>query len=248
MSSLSQNIAVRRPVAVTGRNGLLDRYFYFAMSLLMAAVVAWGFSHTVGDKLFHPPVAPPTIIWFHGAAFTAWIGFFIFQSALVRTHNVKLHRSLGWFGAALGTVMVPLGVTTTIIMSRFDTHTLHAPGVDSFMIVGFYDMIAFGACFALAIAWRTKPELHRRLLFIGTCCLLDAAFGRIDYIYNNTLFFYCVDAVILLGVLRDLLVNRQIHKVYLTALPLLIVAQTFVNYTWRGSSGWWLSIAHSLIG
>lgn len=248
MSSVSQNIAAGRPIAITGRNGLIDKYFYFAMSLLVAAIVVWGFSHTVDANLFHPAVPRPLLLWIHGAAFTGWVAFYIFQSALVRTHNVKLHRLFGWFGAALGLSMVVLGIVTSIVMGRFDMHTLHEPGVDAFLIVPFYDMLVFGTCFALAIAWRRKPELHRRLLFIATCCLLDAAFGRIDFLFNNNLFFVCLDGVILLGVLRDLLVSRSVHKVYLTALPMLIVAQVFVNYTWRSGSGWWLSIAHSLLG
>ena len=51
------------------------------------------------------------------------MAFFIFQSALVRTRNVKWHRFFGWFGAALGTSMVVLGVITSVVMGRFDTYT-----------------------------------------------------------------------------------------------------------------------------
>ena len=176
------------------------------------------------------------------------MAFYIFQSALVRTHNVNWHRFFGWFGAGLGTVMVPLGITTSIIMGRFDTYVDHEPGANAFLIVPFFDMTAFGAFFALAILWRKKPELHRRLLFIATCGLLDAAFGRFDYIYNHGLFFPCLDGVILLGVLRDLYVNRRVHKVYLTALPVLIVVQAFVTYTWMSSSAWWVGIGHAILG
>jgi hypothetical protein len=235
-------------MAITGRNGLIDKYFYFAMSLLIAAIVVWGFSHTIEASLFHPTVPRPLLLWIHGAVFSAWVAFFIFQSALVRTRNVKWHRLFGWFGAGLGTAMVLLGVTISIVMGRFDTHILHLPGGDAFLIEPLYDMVAFGTCFALALAWRKKPELHRRMIFVATCCLLDAAFGRVAFLFNNNLFFPCLDGVILLGVLRDLFVNGRIHKVYLTALPLLIVAQAFVIYTWRGGSGWWLNIAHRLLG
>ena len=109
-------------------------------------------------------------------------------------------------------------------------------------------MAAFAVFFGLAVLWRKKPELHRRLLFIATCGLLDAAFGRFDYIYNHGLFFPCLDGVILLGVLRDLYVNRRIHKVYAYALPPLMVVQAFVTYTWKSSSGWWVHIAHAILG
>jgi len=242
MSSISQGIAAGRPIAVTGPKGLI------AMSLLIAAIVVSGFRLTVNANLLHPSIPRPLILWFHAAAFTGWVGFFIFQSALVRTHNVKWHRFFGWFGAALGAVMIPLGITTSIVMGRFDTTAEHLPGADAFLIVPFFDMLAFGTFFALAVLWRRKPELHRRLLFIATCGLLDAAFGRFDYLYFHGLFFPCLDGVILLGVVRDLLVNRRVHKVYLTALPVLFVVQAIVTYTWMSNSAWWVKIAHSILG
>lgn len=258
MASQSRPVNAQRVVPISrGRKetgtltplkGFVNRYFYLAASLLIAGIVVWGFSHTINDNLFHPSVPRPLILWFHGAAFSGWVAFFIFQSALVRTHNVKWHRFFGWFGAGLGTAMVVLGFTTAVIMGRFDTYRLHEPGSDGFLIVPFFDMVAFGTCLALAIAWRKKSELHRRLIFIATCGLLDAAFGRVDYIYNHGLFFWCLDGVILLGVLRDLFVTRRVHKVYLYALPPLIAVQAFVTYTWMSSSAWWVRIAHGILG
>ena len=205
----------------TGRNGILCRYFYFAMSLLLAAIVVTGFKRTVNQNLFHPAIPRPFILWVHASAFSAWVIFFIAQSTLVRVRKVSWHRSIGWFGAGLATVMVPLGVATAIVMARFDMVQLHLPDADAFLSIPFYDMIAFGVSIALAIYWRTKPELHRRLVFIATCGLMDAAFGRFDYLFNNNLFFPCLDLLILLGVARDLLVDRRVHKVYLYAVAVV---------------------------
>jgi hypothetical protein len=245
-----QSISARRETtgAMAPLQRMASKYFYFAMSLLIAVIVVSGFRRTVDANLLHPSIPRPLILWFHAAAFSGWVAFFFFQSALVRTHNVKWHRFFGWFGAALGTVMVPLGITTAIIMGRFDTYQEHQSGADAFLIIPFYDMVAFAAFFALAVLWRKKSELHRRLLFIATCGLLDAAFGRFDYIFNHGLFFWCLDGVILLGVLRDLYVNRRIHKVYLYALPPLIVVQAFVTHTWMSTSAWWVRIGHAILG
>ncbi len=248
MATVSQSTSVNPGVHFTGRNGLVDKYFYFSMSLLVAGIVVSGFGQTVNGNLIHPSVPRPLILWFHAAAFSAWVIFFIFQSALVRTHNVKWHRFFGWFGVALGTVMVPLGVATAIIMGRFDTVVEHRPGSDAFLIVPWYDMAAFVAFFSLAILWRKKSELHRRFIFIATCGLLAAAFGRFQYLSDHNLFYAGVDAVILLGVVRDLLVNRRVHRVYLIALPALIVCQAFVVYTFTNGSAWWLRIADRVLG
>src|SRR5271169_6258645 len=93
---------------VAWRNGILDKYFYFFMSLLFAAIVVTGFSRSVNQNLFHAAPSRPFLLWIHGAAFSGWIVFYIFQSALVRTRHVTWHRFFGWFGAGLAALMVPL--------------------------------------------------------------------------------------------------------------------------------------------
>jgi len=247
MASIPQ-ASVSRPlrIPVTGRNGLLDRYFYFAMSLLVAVIVVWGFSHTVNANLFHASPPRPLLLWIHAAVFSGWVVFFIVQSALVRKHQVRWHRSMGWFGAVLGTTMIVLGTATAIVMGRFDTGQLHMPDSDAFLIVPLFDMVAFAASFGLAVYWRRKPELHRRLIFIATCGLLAAAFGRVDYLILHDLTYVCVDGVIFLGVVRDLFVNRRIHAVYWIAFPALATVQAFVIHTVHSGS-WWISIAHWIL-
>jgi FtsH-binding integral membrane protein len=237
-------------VTVRGRHGILSRYFYFAMSLVLAAIVVAGFKRTVNDNLFHPAVARPFILWIHGSAFAGWVIFFICQTSLVRLHKVSWHRSMGWFGAGLATVMVPLGVTTAIIMARFDMVQLHQSESDAhaFLSIPFYDMIAFGVLVALAIYWRTRPELHRRLIFIATCGLMDAPVARFDYVFDHKLFFPFLDLLIVLGVGRDLLVDRRVHKVYRYALPVLIVGQSLAVYMWRDNPSWWQGITHAILG
>jgi FtsH-binding integral membrane protein len=247
MASLSQTVPARVSKLVPRRSGVMEEYFYFAMSLLIAVIVVTGFSRTANQNLFHPAIPRPFLLWIHGAAFSGWVAFYIFQSALVRSHNVKLHRQLGWIGFGLGTLMVPLGFTIAIVMGRFDTARLHQSD-PTFLSVPFYDMIAFGVLLTLAISWRRKPESHRRLLFLATCCLLDAPFGRSDFIFYHYLFYPCLDGVMLLGVVRDLVVNRRVHAVYRYAMPLLIVGQAIAVYLWHGSPAWWLRTTHAILG
>jgi hypothetical protein len=233
----------------TTRVGLLDRYFYFFMSLLIAAVVVYGFSQTINDNLFHPAIPRPFILSVHAAVFSTWIVFFIFQSALVRTHHVPLHRLTGWFGVALGATMAILGFSTAIAMMRFDTAQLHETDSAAFLIIPFFDITCFTVCFALAIYWRKQKEFHRRLILIASCALTAAAFGRFPpQILPHTIFYVGVDTLILLGVARDLIVNRRIDPVYLYALPIFILGQTIATYTYLHASPYWLKIAHAILG
>jgi hypothetical protein len=227
----------------------LEKYFYFSMSLLIAAIVIYGFSHTVGGNLFHPAVPRPLLLAVHGACFSAWVVFFIFQTALVRTHNVRLHKLSGWFGAALAAAMILLGFAIAVVMGRFNVRVLHEQYTFAFFLVPLFDISAFTCTIIPAILLRRKPELHRRFIYIATCVLTAAAFGRFPTNFFAPVYFYWgVDALILLGALRDLAGQRRIHKIYLYALPSLFVAQWtvvwIVNHAWAP----WTRIARAILG
>ena len=225
---------------------LLERYFYFSMSLVIAAVVVYGFSHTIDINLIHPPYPRPLILYFHGAIFSAWVVLLMIQSALIRTRNVKLHRKLGWGGAGLGMAIPIVGIPTGIAMAKFNT--LHgATDAAEFLIVPFFDMIVFSIVFGLAILWRTAPEFHRRLMLVASCALTVAAFNRFSIATQNW-GYAGVDALILLGVARDVIVTHRVHVVYLYALPALIVGQVITMQVFLNSWPPWLTIAHRIIG
>jgi len=234
--------------AKTKSAGLWDTYFYFAMSLLMTAVVVYGFSRTMGSRIIHPTTTPPTILYVHAFVFYGWLAFFIFQSALIRTHNVKLHRTMGWFGVALGVVIPVLGISTAITMNRIKVIADPQSGAAAFMLVPFWDIVCFTTAFALAIYWRKRPEFHRRLILIASCALTAAGWGRFPGSFFQGPFFYAgVDLLIFLGVLRDWIVNRSIHPVYRYALPAFIVGQVFVMFTIVTNQQYWLKIANAIL-
>ena len=144
--------------------------------------------------------------------------------------------------------MVPLGIAIAIIMARFDAVRLHMTDTDAFLAIPFYGMLAFSVVIGLAICWRKRPEFHRRLLFAGTCGLMDAPFARFDFVFDHHLFFLCVDLLIVLGVARDFVVDGRVHKVYLYVLPAVIIGQNFALYIWRMNPHWWQTITHVIVG
>lgn len=251
---MSTTQAVRPGVALqsTGIRRAIDRYFYFVMSLVVATVVISGFSRTIGNGLLHPRVKPPALLWVHGAAFFGWMGLFILQSGLVRVRKVKLHKLLGWFFAAFALAIPVLGITITRVMSRFEISTLHRDAADRalFLPVPFQDMLAFAVLFGLAVLWRKRPEYHRRLMLIAACVLTAAAWGRMPGPSNVAYisFYSGVDALILMGVLRDLVVNRRVHAVYLWVLPPLVLLQLGAIAIYVQKAAWWIPIGRAFIG
>jgi len=241
-------LSTQRQASTTDRfKTFLNRYFYLTMALVMTGVVVAGFSRTVGDNLFHAKPERPMLLWMHGAAFSAWMAFFIAQSGLVRVRKVNWHRFLGWFGAALAAAMVVLGCVINVVMTRFHTVQLHEPDGSSFMSIPYVDMLIFGVGVGLAICWRKRPDYHRRLMFIATCQLMDAGFGRFAYVFNHDLYYPLLDLLIVLGMARDLVVEGRVHKVYLYALPAVIVLQGTAVYLYRANPGWWQSITHAIL-
>lgn len=245
------------------RTSLFESYFYFVMSLVIAAVVIYGFSHTIHKKLIDAVPHRPLLLYIHGAVFFGWVLFFILQSALVRARAVRWHQRIGWFGVVLGVAMAVLGFSTAVTMARFNKLILHTRYPEASLLISFFDITAFTTAFALAIYWRKEPEFHRRFQLVACCTLTAAAFGRFPPLFvisraahglaAFTLLIWVtlyagVDLLILLAVARDLVVNRRIHPVYLYGLPALVVAQAWVMYTITHHSAWWLNTARFILG
>jgi hypothetical protein len=101
---------------------------------------------------------------------------------------------------------------------------------------------------ALAIYWRKRPDFHRRLVFIATCQLLDAGIGRFDFIFSHNLFYPGLDLLILLGMARDWYVDGRVHKVYLYALPVMVLLQAVAVYVWRANPPVYQAFTHAVLG
>jgi hypothetical protein len=52
----------------------------------------------------------------------------------------------------------------------------------------------------------------------------------------------------MLGMARDWAVDGRVHKVYLYALPPIIVVQSLAVYAWRVDPGWWKAITQAILG
>jgi hypothetical protein len=217
--------------------------FFAVMALAIVGIVAFGFSFTFVDNLIHPAYPRPAILYIHAVIFSSWLALFVAQVGLIRTGQVATHRRLGTIGIGLGAVMPVVGVATAIAMTRLRVAHGEMDAAGSFLIPC-WDMLGFTTTFALAIRWRRRPDFHRRLMYMATAILTAAAWGRMPFLDHAEWFYSGVDLLIAIAALRDLLVDRRIHVVYLLGLPALICGQ-FLLAAARWSD-WWLATAPGL--
>jgi hypothetical protein len=76
---------------------------------------------------------------------------------------------------------------------------------------------------------------------------MDAAIGRFAFWFDHSLFYPALDFLVVLGMVRDWVVDGRVHKVYLYALPPMIVVQSLAVYAWRVNPVWWQAITHAIL-
>src|SRR5687767_8602312 len=156
-----------------------DRRFFAGMALAALAVVFSGFATSyylwpITRATHYPagqPISPsvPVIVHLHAALFSAWILLLVTQVSLVVTGRVAVHRRLGGLTAGLIPLMVITGLLTAVRGAR-DGWNPGGPYPDAlgFMFVGIADIAVFSGLAVAGLAWRRRPDVHKRLMLLST--------------------------------------------------------------------------------
>lgn len=231
----------------------LNRYANFAMALMLAFIVGYGFSHTLEENLLHPSFPRPPVLYVHAAVFGGWILLLVVQSALVALlHKSAWHRRLGCLGLALGCAMPVLGTWSALRMThiRFGFGDLDDV---AFLILALADMAVFAVLFGLAVALRrSQPEAHRRLMIMASALLCVAALTRFPPWLpapDMTVWPYYAyaDILVALGPACDLIVRGRPHWVYGRVFPAVIVVQALANAVYMTRPEAWMTFALRLV-
>ena len=207
-----------------------DRKFYTGIAIAMLLTALIGFSRTYflglisGHATTVTGRVPNVTVHVHALLFTSWLALFIVQTSLVATHRVKVHRKLGYFGAALGTSMIVVGGRTAVEAARLGAVP---PGADpwSFTAIPFGDITTFAIFFLGAVLWRNDKDKHKRLMILASVCLMSAALFRWPGVahvgplaaYGLTLLFPIACAV------YDRWSRGRVHTVYSWGLAVIVL-------------------------
>jgi hypothetical protein len=223
-----------------------DRAFYTSMAIAFALVVLVGFARTYYLRNQFLSDGLPPYLHVHGAVFTAWIVLLVVQTTLVAARRTPLHRTLGWAGATLAGLVVIVGVTTAIVSGRANIEAGFDDEARAFMTTPFFSMAVFLALVGAAIAFRTRPQTHKRLMLLATINLLDAPIARWPAAPGLTAVYVIVDLFIASGILYDLVTRRRVDPAYVWGGALIVGGQALRAIV--GPTAAWHAIARTLIG
>jgi hypothetical protein len=190
----------------------------------------------------------PLIVHLHAAAFSAWILLLVAQVSLVMTGRVAVHRRLGSLAVGLIPVMVITGLLTAVRGGR-DGWNPGGPFPDAlgFMIVGVADIAVFTGLASAGLAWRRRPDLHKRLMVLATVGgLMWPAITRMPILAGRFVpMFALLSTLVLAPAVRDFWHGSRTR--WVTLLLGLGILATFPLRTVLGTSTPWRAFAAWLV-
>jgi hypothetical protein len=201
--------------------------FFLVMSLLLGGIAALGFSRTIPGDLQSPGFPP--LLWLHAGVFTSWVLLFIALPALVMSGAVRLHRRLGWVGAALACAMLALGAAAILMGLWADAVPPFYPH-GLFLIRGFLGLLLFGGLVAAGVLQRQRSEWHKRLMLCASLIVILPGLERAMPLYLfGANWPFAVDATIDLiacaGPAVDLIWARRVHPAYIYGVGAIMLGQ-----------------------
>jgi len=235
-----------------------ERRFFAIMAFASLAVVFAGFATSyylwpIGRATHYPsgrpiPLSLPIIVHAHAVLFSAWVGLLVVQASLVTLGNVITHRRLGRIGAGLVIVMIVTGLLTSVQGAR-DGFNPAGPNTDalSFMFVGVADIAVFSSLTVAGLVWRNRPDVHKRLMLLGTIGgLMWPAITRMPVVAGRLpLMFGLLATLVLAPAVRDFFARSRAR--WLSLAVGLSVLATFPLRRVIGSSAEWRAFAAWLL-
>ena len=220
--------------------------FYVGLTALMIAVVVVGFWPTYFGPMLRGNVARAAVVQLHGLVFVGWMALLMAQVVLAARGRIDLHKRIGRYGIWYGGLVVVMGL---IVGPASGVMHVHAgewtrDRAAGFLLTTFGDMVLFGGFFAAAVAYRARPEIHKRLIVAATVALLFAAIGRMTFITSGSLGAAVWLSPMLVGLAYDWISSRRVHAVYVVSTIVLFVGATRILFE---QSEAWLRIGRPII-
>jgi hypothetical protein len=225
---------------------ILDRGIYLFLGLLMWTIAIAGFWPGYIGPALGGTLNKTDAVHLHVVVYVGWLVLFTVQAALPMLRRGRLHRRIGIFGIGYGVVVWVIGLFVT--WSRFadrvrlgnldEARTQALPPLS--------DMVIFPVLFGLAVYYRSRPEIHKRLMVLSATMIMIAAVARMTingWLPANPLVFDLVWlSPVWIAMLHDAWLRRRLHPIYacgLLALSIVPLRMYLVDtQPWRDLTTW----------
>ena len=199
-------------------------WFYIGLTLFLFATVVAGFWASYYGTLLSGGVERPLVMHVHGAVFTGWMLLLLLQVGLAASGRVHMHRRVGkagiWYGALVFVMGCIVTIAAPVMHLRAGRWTNDFAA--SFLLLPIGDMILFGGFFGASMAYRHKPEIHKRLIIAATVALAFAAVARLNFPLLP--FFLLWLAPMAMAMAFDAWTLGRVHTVNVIATAVMTVA------------------------
>lgn len=186
------------------------RGFFAMIQLYMAACVFAGFAPSFYLKPAHA-LAMPWEIHVHAGVMTLWIVFMAVQGVLPARGGVRLHRTLGWWGAGVAALVMITGWMITVrgVHDGWDPFNLGSG--EAFAAIPFRDLCTFAVFFVIGLMTRkSAPEAHKRMMVLATLSVIPAGLARLGAFVPPEGILVLNHAPIAAMVVYDLVTQRRV--------------------------------------
>jgi hypothetical protein len=212
----------------------LDRGFYAFMAFLFVVAATVGFAPNSIAILTGTKTIPPLIIHAHALAMASWLVLLATQASLVAANKRHIHRRLGMVSVILAPIIVILMISLAFPLPGEGEH---AQGI---AVIQIKRITLFSLFFIWAfVARKTDSESHKRLMFLATLVVIDAAVNRMRWFLpgfgfdNNMALTHAYELLLLVPILvYDIKKLGRVHRVNLIGTTLIVAFSIVGSALW----------------
>jgi len=151
--------------------------FFLGAHVVLLLVVLIGFAPSFYLRATFPHTHQlPALLHVHGAILTGWFVLTVVQGWLIRSQRIGVHRRLGYIAAGYAAIVIVLGTLANLLLiSQLDSP---ADGENVVVWGNFFTLVMFAAFVSLAVAFRARPDAHKRLMLLASMSIVGPALAR----------------------------------------------------------------------
>ena len=240
---------VRASTSARGR--LRKSPFFTILGLIMLTLAVGGFWPQYFSAVAGRVPGANTQFWLihlHAALFAVWLFLYISQATLIMTGFPRVHLKMGPWLAAYGFAIAAVGLYAAgFLAHRLGLRENNFEAAAEFVFFPVIDMVYFAGFLAAAVAYRKRPDLHKRAMFLATFSIAVVGLGRLvgrAGIEGAVLWQPLNLAPVLLAIAYDMVICRKVYAIMVIGLVFHLIR---LNAEYFVKTEAWLPIGRALI-